>query len=342
MVKHNPKFNARSRLTVDPGGVSPLISCLMVSRGDVFPAQLAIECYRRQTYQNRELVIVCAKKDSAVSTLVAILNDPTIRYIECSPRSLGDLRNLSVKEARGSLLCTWDDDDLHHPRRLELQALDLSREPSAVFLSRLIIWWPERKLIGVTRQRPWENSMLARREAIPKYPSLQIGEDSHLCSMIERRHQTVLSEHAELYCYVVHANNTCSVAHFESLFESAEWVYPDYESKLADLSANFPLKWYSDELRAQAAGGDGTSRDDDGVSRSLYSRRKFGSEEVTIDGRHFRDCVFDGTVLAYQGGSLPLFEDCNLGTATVKFTGSASNTLTFIRLLRTSGFMEVT
>ena len=38
----------------------PLISCLMVSRGDVFPAQLAIHCYRKQTYPNRELVIVSA------------------------------------------------------------------------------------------------------------------------------------------------------------------------------------------------------------------------------------------------------------------------------------------
>ncbi|MGI4936004.1 MAG: hypothetical protein ACRYF5_04550, partial [Janthinobacterium lividum] len=38
----------------------PLISCVMVSRGHRYPAAFAIDCYRRQTYANRELIIVSA------------------------------------------------------------------------------------------------------------------------------------------------------------------------------------------------------------------------------------------------------------------------------------------
>lgn len=311
----------------------------MVSRGNFFPAHLAIECYRRQTYKNRELVIVCAQKNSEVSTLVSILDDPTIRYVECTPRPLGELRNLSVKEARGSLLCTWDDDDLYHPQRLELQANDLGTEPAAGFLSRLLLWWPERQLIGISTQRPWENSMLVRREALPKYPALQLGEDSHVLAKIESRHQTALSDRPELYCYVVHPHNTCGVAHFESLFAAAEWIYSDYERELAYLSSTFPLRWYADELHARSAGGDGISTEEDGVPRSLYLRRAFGLQDVLIDGRHFKGCSFVGTTLLYQGGRLPVFEDCDLGSATIKFVGSASNALQFQRRLQADGFL---
>src|SRR6185369_8010828 len=71
----------------------PLISCLMVTRGGRFPAAFAIECFRRQNYADRELVIVCDTPGSAVAALVAELGDPRIRYIEATAAPLGALRN---------------------------------------------------------------------------------------------------------------------------------------------------------------------------------------------------------------------------------------------------------
>jgi glycosyltransferase involved in cell wall biosynthesis len=337
LSKRRTGLNRKSKFSSPAPDPTPLISCLMVSRGDFFPAHLAIECYRRQTYKNRELVIVCAQKDSAVSTLVSVLNDPTIRYVECAHRPLGELRNISVKEARGSLLCTWDDDDLYHPERLELQFNDLGEDPAANYLSRLLIWWPDRQLLGITSQRPWENSMLVRREALPRYPSLQSGEDAHVSSKIQRRHKTALSDRPGLYCYVIHSNNTCRLKHFENIFENASWVYSDYERELSYLSGDLPIKWYSDELRARASGSDGFHRES-GVYQSLYVERKFGPEEVLIDGRRFNDCAFSGTDLVYRGGGLPFFDNCQFDDVKFSFDGSASNTLNFARQLRASGF----
>lgn len=335
--RRRPGFHHRSRRGLPAPDATPMISCLMVSRGNFFPAHLAIHCYRQQTYKNRELIIVCARKDSAVSALVKFLDDPTIRYIECSPRPLGELRNVSVKQARGSLLCTWDDDDLYHPKRLELQASDLGSKQAAGYLSRLLLWWPDRRLLGVTSQRAWENSMLARREALPKYPALQLGEDSYVLEKIESRHQIVLSDRPEMYCYVIHSHNTCGTAHFENLFGSADWIYPDYDAQMAYLSADYPLRWYADELCAQTAGMDGVSREDDGVALSLYARRSFGSQKVIIDGRRFQSCTFEQTNLIYQGGVLPKFDDCDLSNANLSFVGSALNTLMFIRSLTGAG-----
>lgn len=51
----------------------------MVTRGRAIPAQFAIDCFRRQTWPNRELVIVCGTPDSELPDFLATLGDPTIR-----------------------------------------------------------------------------------------------------------------------------------------------------------------------------------------------------------------------------------------------------------------------
>jgi glycosyltransferase involved in cell wall biosynthesis len=320
---------------------APLISCLMVSRGNFFPAHLAVQCYRNQTYSNRELVIVCAQPNSALSHFVATLNDPTIRYIESPPKALGDLRNVSVDAARGSLLCIWDDDDLYHARRLEVQAsAHLASGSAAHFLSRLLLWWPERRLLAITCERSWENSMLVRRDALPRYPSLQIREDTDVVDNLRARHQTAMSNEPELYCYVVHSQNTSDVAHFEHLFHHADWLFPDYDGQLARLSASFPLRWYADELIASGSQmGDGVSATDPNGPLVLLSDRSFGNEEVRTDGIHFRRCTFTNSQLIYLGGRIPILEDCDLGQSEIVFDGSAGNTVNWLRQLKQAGLM---
>jgi glycosyltransferase involved in cell wall biosynthesis len=110
---------------------TPLVSCLMVSRGDAFPARFAIDCYRTQTYPNRELVIVCDRPNSELSSLVSALGDPSIKYTETPRMVLGDLRNASVAAASGAVLCQWDDDDLFHPHRLSCQVKALFNSGAA-------------------------------------------------------------------------------------------------------------------------------------------------------------------------------------------------------------------
>jgi glycosyltransferase involved in cell wall biosynthesis len=313
----------------------------MVSRGNCFPAHLAIESFRRQTYSNRELVIVCAQQNSPLRALVADLDDPLIRYIEVSQRTLGELRNVSASEARGSLLCTWDDDDLYHPRRLELQAHDLGCTFAANFLSRVLIWWPSRRLLGIAGKRAWENSMLVRRECLPTYPSLPYREDTQVVDQLLKQHRISCSDRPELYCYVVHSGNTSDTAHFEYIFEKADWIYPDYESELCKLSTNLPLKWYADELLVVSDGkGDGLLKGPDDQPRISYHERTFGSEELSVDGVHFRSCVIDGTTLLYHGGRAPIFDDCEFLAGSFSFVGSAFNTYEFMRQLKRAGWLD--
>ena len=157
----------------------PLVSCLMISRGRLLPARHAIECFRCQTYRQRELVIIDDNPASELAEFLAVLDDPLIRHIilPASQGCLGSLRNRALAESRGDMVCQWDDDDLFDARRIawQVEALQTSGA-QACFLHRWTLWWPAEHRIAVSGERIWEGSMLAQRAAVPAYPDQRRGE----------------------------------------------------------------------------------------------------------------------------------------------------------------------
>src|SRR5262249_2908331 len=144
----------------------PLVSCLMVTRGNIDLMRYSLACYRQQTYANRELVIVAEPEaGEKVRASIALHESSDITVLD-APRgwTLGDHRNLAAARARGSILVTWDDDDLSDPRRLDT-AVQVLRQTgaAAAFLSRLIVWWPQRRLAAISWRRLWEGSIAAWR-----------------------------------------------------------------------------------------------------------------------------------------------------------------------------------
>jgi len=206
----------------------PLVSCLMVTLGGSKRLPLikrSIQCFRKQSYDNKELVIVL---DSVLpswrrqmSRLVESYRSPHIRLITVSGRhKLGSLRNLSVKNARGEILCQWDDDDLSHPRRIEEQ-LRLLKKKNAdavlledafhVFLEGNTVFWvnwsfsPDRGLPG---------TLMIRKNSCPKYPALSRKEDSAFTQLLLKRRKVVpLRSMPQLYVYICHENNTWGLDH---------------------------------------------------------------------------------------------------------------------------------
>jgi glycosyltransferase involved in cell wall biosynthesis len=227
---------------------APKISCLMVTRGALYPARFAIECYQRQTYRNRELVVVCDVPGAEIAGWIAGLGDESIRYVETDKAVLGALRNVSVAAARGDLVCQWDDDDLCHPKRLEVQR-DLMRKAGAGahFLSQWMLWWPERRLLGLSALRPWEGTMLARREIMPPYPEIPLREDAAVVAEILKNNRVTWNRRPTLYCYVFHGGNSWDRSHFEMLFERASLrIAPeDYDQQLLEMANLFPFEDYT-------------------------------------------------------------------------------------------------
>jgi hypothetical protein len=232
----------------------PLISCLMVTRGDVYPAAFAIECFERQSYANRELVIVCDRPGSPLKYWLEQRSNPSIRYDEVLPAPLGTLRNASVAAARGDLLAQWDDDDLYHPVRLTMQRQALGDgEAVANFLHRWLLWWPARRLLAVSGRRVWEGSMLVRRHSLPQYPAMSQGEDTHLVKALLANHSVTLTDQPQAYCYIVHGKNSFGANHMEMLFAAASppIEHHAYDAELARLEAVFAMAAYAQSLAAR-------------------------------------------------------------------------------------------
>jgi len=179
--------------------------------------------YCRQTHGNRELIIVIdagAPTDkSAIAAYVSSLGRTDIRIVDPPTKlTLGALRNLSWTSARGNVVCQWDDDDLHHPRRLEVQ-LDALRQSAseAVCLEAVMLYWHKSPMLYCTSWHPspsksFPASLMCVRSARAPYPETgpdsQTGEDMHVALELQRRgglHR--LGDASHLYVYVCHGEN---------------------------------------------------------------------------------------------------------------------------------------
>ena len=89
----------------------------MVTAARPASARLAVECFQRQSYPNREMVIIDDGPTDDLADYVAGLADERIRMVRLAStdKTLGELRNTAVANAHGELVCQWDDDDLSDP-----------------------------------------------------------------------------------------------------------------------------------------------------------------------------------------------------------------------------------
>ncbi len=98
------------------GEPAPLASCVLAVGDRRQFLRQAVKCFMRQTYHNKELVIVDDGLDSATDF---VPDDDRIRYVKLEPgRSVGNKLNIGIQEAGGQIIQKIDDDDYYHPEFL--------------------------------------------------------------------------------------------------------------------------------------------------------------------------------------------------------------------------------
>src|SRR5271155_5019825 len=236
----------------EPAPIMPVagdqgVSCLMVTCRPAH-ALLAIEAFRRQTHAERELVIVDDTPGACLSAAVSAMRDPALRVVQ--PRgklSIGNLRNLAVEHARGRFICTWDDDDLYDPLRLEWQVgAAVSTQAAACLLVNELMWWPHQQRLAVSGRRPWEHSLLCERAVLPPYPDLKRGSDSPVTRHVIKHYPTALLPWPSLYVHVYHGHNTWGDDHFEQFwaFSEERFVGDAYHAAIDKLGSRLPIADY--------------------------------------------------------------------------------------------------
>ena len=220
----------------------PLISCLCVTRGRVHLLKRAVRSFRDQTYPNRELVIVYESDDEGTREFLKGVTDNNIVAVEApsSPvLSLGELRNLSVRECGGEYFCQWDDDDYSHVERISFQ-MDIirrSKTPACVMMYWLI-FDAGGKQAYVSCMRPWEGSLLCRKSIFGedlKYEDVGIGEDTPLISRLFSRNLVFPVIMPKLYIYVYHGSNLWKDEHWKGIFAASRKLSVESSTIIGDI-----------------------------------------------------------------------------------------------------------
>ncbi len=242
----------------------PSVSCLMITHERLSLAEQAIRCYGDQTYPDRELVIVTTGGTyvrRALERYIEREHIPNVRIAQCedTAATLGRLRNLSLDAAMGDVICQWDDDDLYHPTRIEVQ-LDrmLADDARACFLTdhlqfledtRRLGWtdWTyEGAIEGVDTLLP--GTLMMFKDGRFRYPEMGRfsgqGEDTALLDDLHRAVRIAgLSEKGYLYVYRHHGRNTFSREHHYRMFNcgmSAGYLRR-HEAELREALRYYPL-----------------------------------------------------------------------------------------------------
>ena len=167
-----------------------MISCLMVTQpGRLSECAASIASFSRQTLKARQLIIVHDGPDAFHQSLLTIARqypDDDIRIHAEHHQSLGRLRNRTVELADHPVVCQWDDDDLNHPRRLEIQFEQMNQSQAEFcFFTDQLHWFEPQGLMF------WDNwnvesypgnliqgTLMGLRDKMGEYPDLSRGEDT--------------------------------------------------------------------------------------------------------------------------------------------------------------------
>ena len=209
-----------------------LVSCLMVTSGTrerLRWIECAIHNYCRQSYTNTELIVVLDLQlmscRDALARIIATAGRVDIKLIEPTRAlTLGALRNLSMDAARGEYVCVWDDDDVYHHRRIELQLTHLQAHGQDavvlgdcfhIFLEQRRCYWTN---WSRTTHRGLPGSLFVRRDHGLRYPESGVcsrsGEDSDLLlRLLAVAHTGVTMAPPVLYAYQFHGRNTWPLMH---------------------------------------------------------------------------------------------------------------------------------
>jgi glycosyltransferase involved in cell wall biosynthesis len=231
----------------------PAISCLMVTKNRFRQAQCAVDCFQKQTYLVKELVIVDDGEDDRLEHYIRQLQDGSIQYVRLKPenKTLGELRNVAVERALGSYVCQWDDDDLVDPTRLELQMAALRvLKADACCLQRWLLWYPYQHRLAVSCSRIWEGSLLCSKAVLPRYPIQHRGEDTPVVAKVLQSCRVALLNLPVLYIYIIHSQNTFDTEHFEHHWQLASERFEgyDYWAITQKLAKRVPLEAYKQAL----------------------------------------------------------------------------------------------
>jgi len=183
----------------------PLVTAIMITGMHEVRyglARIAMECFRRQTYPNRELLIINHGPQSLATGESDVRE---IRIQKKEEETVGDLRNLALDKARGEFAIVWDDDDWYAPDRISVQMAAQSGSGAVALCSQIRYSLISGNAFCIYRKRGIAGTLLHPRGVGIHYPSMVRGSDTFFLESFGN--VTVLNNDPELYIRFYHGLN---------------------------------------------------------------------------------------------------------------------------------------
>jgi glycosyltransferase involved in cell wall biosynthesis len=201
----------------------------------------AIGYFKKQTYQNKELIVLSRNFDPVYQSIINSFKQENIRYCgltKSAHLTLGDLRNLSIEKSTGDYWCVWDDDDWHHIRRLEIQMGELlSSKKDAVILSYNLMFDLANKEAYMSQPLNMPGTLLCKKNDL-KYPAVNLAEDVHFLRNVYSQNILFPLVRPTLYVYIYHGSNTSESENFKFIFKDSQKLSDDATQSIFEIISN--------------------------------------------------------------------------------------------------------
>lgn len=187
----------------------PLVSAIMLAgRSKIADVLHAIDCFQKQTYPYKELIIVNNAKTQFIASSMVINANKNVFVID-TPTELtaGMARNYGIKSANGRILAQFDSDYWHAPERLSTQIAAMAEHEAHVcMLSETLSYSYLSGRAGIFRNSKSIvlNTMVYIRPNDIDYPPYYKSEEfGILGKMIEAGMKPISIQRPDLCCKVV-------------------------------------------------------------------------------------------------------------------------------------------
>lgn len=197
----------------------PMVTCVMLTRNREQMAIRAVECFRRQTWKRRRLLVLDDSEAFSMDlmrTLASLPQQMTYERVRDRGMGVGKLRQKAVRDAEliwpmpragmhcePDVFCHWDDDDVSAPLRIEHQMEMLSQicdggiplNEGVAAYDRMLFWDQPNREAWEYRGGPLGTSLMYPRTMALShpFPETDTGEDRLWLSQLRLKRVPIIT-----------------------------------------------------------------------------------------------------------------------------------------------------
>jgi glycosyltransferase involved in cell wall biosynthesis len=189
-----------------------MVSVLLCTSNRRHLIGMALDSYRLQTYEPKQLVVVDDGDDS-IYDLVADIDN--CNYMFYPATSLSQKRNVGIREAKGELICHFDSDDWSAPKRLWNQVETLLQHNAEMVGYHTAYFWDEieRRASCYRNGTPnysWGPCLMYRKQFAIEHPwpeDAMTNEDENFVAVAQKQKVIVATDGRGQIVVRLHSQN---------------------------------------------------------------------------------------------------------------------------------------